>query len=256
MTQHPCVDQGNSGPGPSTVKPGTPCAKQPALNASGKAACAATFKATNCDSRTRTINRGASCGGADDYWYYSPWRAPGDAPVFDACGLAGGNHESNPTCGYDSSKNAKLGDRGSQLKPTAPGAVWKVGSTVEVGWSLQANHGPSVLTLRFTLLPGPELDPPSLARPRHHVDASWCFRGGQSQGAGCAVLTRRNSNWRASPASVPQCEQEAATLIGCASPAPASTKIASSARLSISSDVLPSGGTAKAGSSTSSMRWR
>ena len=32
----------------------------------------------------------AACGAADDYYYYSPWRAPGDAPVYDSCGLAGG----------------------------------------------------------------------------------------------------------------------------------------------------------------------
>lgn len=84
MTQHPCVDQGNSGPGPSTVKPGTPCAKQPSLDANGQPGCAKGFKATNCDPRTRSVNRGAICGGPDDYYYYSPWRAPGEAPVFDA----------------------------------------------------------------------------------------------------------------------------------------------------------------------------
>eukprot|EP01043_Picozoa_sp_COSAG02_P071784 COSAG02_NODE_13261_length_1419_cov_1.103030_1_plen_221_part_00 len=84
MTQHPCVDQGNSGPGPSTVKPGTPCAKQPALDPTGKPGCAKEFKATNCDPLTRSVNRGAPCGGPEDYYYYSPWRAPGEAPVFDA----------------------------------------------------------------------------------------------------------------------------------------------------------------------------
>ena len=84
MTQHPCVDQGNSGPGPSTVKPGTPCAKQPALDPAGHPGCGKAFKATNCDPRTRSVNRGATCGAPDDYYYYSPWRAPGEAPVFDA----------------------------------------------------------------------------------------------------------------------------------------------------------------------------
>ena len=134
-----CIDQGNSGPGPSTVKAGAPCAKQPARDASGKP-CGAEAKALNCDPRSRTVNRGAKCGAADDYYYYSPWRAPGDAPVFDACGLAGGNHEANPTCGYDTSPNAKLGDKGSSLNATAP-VVFKRGSHVEVAWNLQANHG-------------------------------------------------------------------------------------------------------------------
>ena len=29
-------------------------------------------KATNCDRRTRTVNRAAECGAADDWYYYSP----------------------------------------------------------------------------------------------------------------------------------------------------------------------------------------
>ena len=35
-------------------------------------------------------NAGAECGSADDFFYYSPWRRPGSAPVIDACGSAGG----------------------------------------------------------------------------------------------------------------------------------------------------------------------
>jgi hypothetical protein len=45
--------------------------------------------ATICDKHLRTINtHGADvpngpnrCGGPDDWYYYSPWRAPGSAPV-------------------------------------------------------------------------------------------------------------------------------------------------------------------------------
>jgi|EP01046_Picozoa_sp_COSAG06_P067555 hypothetical protein len=39
--------------------------------------------ATNCDPRTRTVNTGAKCGAPDDWYYYSPWRKPGAAPVID-----------------------------------------------------------------------------------------------------------------------------------------------------------------------------
>lgn len=39
--------------------------------------------ATNCDPRTRTVNRGANCGAPDDWYYFSPWRKPGAAPVID-----------------------------------------------------------------------------------------------------------------------------------------------------------------------------
>ena len=43
--------------------------------------CGKGFKATNCNSSTRTLNIGAECGGPTDWYYYSPWRAPGSAPV-------------------------------------------------------------------------------------------------------------------------------------------------------------------------------
>ena len=43
------------------------------------------------DPKLRTVNINAECGGTDDWYYYSPWRAPGAAPVIDACGVAGGH---------------------------------------------------------------------------------------------------------------------------------------------------------------------
>jgi hypothetical protein len=52
--------------------------------------CAKPLNATICDPELRTVNTGAECGAADDYFYYSPWRRPGSAPVIDACGVAGG----------------------------------------------------------------------------------------------------------------------------------------------------------------------
>ena len=38
-------------------------------------------KPTICDPRLRTTNSQAECGSPLDYLYYSPWRAPGAAPV-------------------------------------------------------------------------------------------------------------------------------------------------------------------------------
>ena len=38
----------------------------------------------------RTVNRAAPAGSALDIYRHNPWRAPGSAPVADACGLAGG----------------------------------------------------------------------------------------------------------------------------------------------------------------------
>ena len=42
---------------------------------------------------------------------------------------------------YQNTTHAKVGDLGSKLAPTAPGATWKAGDVVEVAWTLQANHG-------------------------------------------------------------------------------------------------------------------
>merc|ERR1712072_188863 len=51
-----------------------------------KANCANPGKPTICDSRLRTMNIHAECGSPEDIYQLSPWRAPGSAPVIDACG--------------------------------------------------------------------------------------------------------------------------------------------------------------------------
>ena len=35
--------------------------------------CGANVTATICDPKLRTVNTGAECGAADDWYYYSPW---------------------------------------------------------------------------------------------------------------------------------------------------------------------------------------
>ena len=52
--------------------------------------CGKGARATICDPKLRTLNTGAECGAADDWYYFSPWRHPGSAPVLDPCGVAGG----------------------------------------------------------------------------------------------------------------------------------------------------------------------
>jgi len=105
--------------------------------------CGLNFTATVCDPGHRTVNTGAECGAEDDFYFYSPWRAPGSSPVLDSCGMAGGT----PSAGgygaqYKATPHAKQGDLGSKtLKKTPSGTVWKVGAEVEVGWTIQANHG-------------------------------------------------------------------------------------------------------------------
>lgn len=102
-----------------------------------------TVRATICDPELRTVNRGAECGAADDWYYYSPWRAPGSAPVFDACGMAGGHKPPDGGFGgiYVNTTHAVLGNKGSEVLPAMPsGVLWASGDAVEVSWSIEANH--------------------------------------------------------------------------------------------------------------------
>ena len=106
--------------------------------------------ATLCDPKLRTVNTGAECGADDDWYYFSPWRKPGSAGVFDSCGVAGGHPP--PACTdnethcfggtYQPTLGARLGDHGSHTLPPTPTAVtWKAGDFVEVSWNILANHG-------------------------------------------------------------------------------------------------------------------
>ena len=92
-----------------------------------------------------TMNRNAVEGSADDSYRHSPWRAPGSAPTFDACGRAGGTsfaHAGPGDAVYWNNSNASFGDLGSQaLGPAPSGTVWTAGSAVEVAWGIRFNHG-------------------------------------------------------------------------------------------------------------------
>ena len=111
--------------------------------------CGSGAKATICDPEMRTVNTGAECGAEDDYYYYSPWRAPGSAGVFDSCGLAGGHTGDCPdddpaNCfggHYVATKHAMQGDAGSQLAPRTTSTTWTAGEAVEVAFNMMANHG-------------------------------------------------------------------------------------------------------------------
>jgi len=112
-------------------------------NPNNKDRCGSGMNATINDPRLRTFNRQAIAGSDDDWSKFNPWRAPGSAPVFDACGRAGG--ACSPTPGHGEFVNttfAKFGDYGSKVLPKMPsGAVWAAGSVVETMWSIRANHG-------------------------------------------------------------------------------------------------------------------
>eukprot|EP00440_Ansanella_granifera_P001336 gb/GFBE01001438.1/.p1 GENE.gb/GFBE01001438.1/~~gb/GFBE01001438.1/.p1 ORF type:complete len:387 (+),score=62.44 gb/GFBE01001438.1/:1-1161(+) len=90
-----------------------------------------------------TANHQAEQGSVADIYKYNPWRAPGTAPVFDACGMAGGNWVEVFNAGaYNTTKFAKQGDLGSKvLKPRPSGTVWKKGSLAKTRWQQTAGHG-------------------------------------------------------------------------------------------------------------------
>lgn len=101
--------------------------------------CGSTKQPTIMDARFRTFNRyGQDPQG--DWTKSNPWRAPGNAPVLDACGVAGGFGQNNEGPGGHPPPGHRWGDRGSEL-PKLEKTVWTAGSTVEVAWGIAANHG-------------------------------------------------------------------------------------------------------------------
>ena len=92
------------------------------------------------DAPLRTFNVDVSSG-PTDFTRRNPWRAPGSAPVLGTgCGRAGGG----PVRSYNGGTAKEFGlvqnQDGAEL-PRAPAATWQRGSTVEVAWAINANHG-------------------------------------------------------------------------------------------------------------------
>lgn len=91
------------------------------------------------------MNLQAKSGSVNDVYRFNPWRAPGTAPTFDACGRAGGTDPTQFGPGdarFVKTPWAKGGDLGSKVLPPAPsGTVWTAGSSVEVAWGNRYNHG-------------------------------------------------------------------------------------------------------------------
>lgn len=107
--------------------------------------CGLGKKATINDPALRSVNRAAEAGSELDIYKHNPWRAPGTAPVVDACGLAGGTPWGGAASEwgwYVNTTYAKHGDRGSEVLPRLPtSTVWKRGGEAEVIWQTTANHG-------------------------------------------------------------------------------------------------------------------
>jgi len=103
------------------------------------------IKAPKLPREARTVNTDVEDGAENDYYMYSPWRAPGTAHVLDPCGVAGGVNGtagSNPYgISYINTSHARAGDKGTNIRRRDTGVVWTAGDVVEVSWTINANHG-------------------------------------------------------------------------------------------------------------------
>mmetsp|Transcript_88930 Transcript_88930/g.167600 ORF Transcript_88930/g.167600 Transcript_88930/m.167600 type:complete len:381 (-) Transcript_88930:57-1199(-) len=106
--------------------------------------CGLGKKATINDAQYRSVNREAAPGSTQDIYKHNPWRAPGTAPVYDACGLAGGTPwaaEVGEAGVYTKTKYAHHGMNGTSLPPMDTGVKWTIGGAAEVTWQVENNHG-------------------------------------------------------------------------------------------------------------------
>lgn len=119
-------------------------------NASGRRQvdlCGLGKKQTLTDPKYWSVNRDAEPGSTNDIYKHNPWRAPGAAPVMDACGLAGGTYlrtDGAEAGDYTKTPYAQHGDVGTQVLKPLPGytpPTYKIGGTAEVTWSMRNNHG-------------------------------------------------------------------------------------------------------------------
>lgn len=106
--------------------------------------CGASKEPTLPD-RFRTWNLDGSIvppsGMKSDWTASHPWRSPGNAPVLDACGMAGGSTKDNSGAGGFPPPGHEYGDRGSNSLNSTGTTVWTAGAVVEVAWAISANHG-------------------------------------------------------------------------------------------------------------------
>jgi len=90
----------------------------------------------------RSININAT--GIYDIYKHNPWRAPGNAPVADACGLAGGDPwgaDGAEAGNYYNTTYAGHGKYGTTLPEMPTGTTWTIGGEADVMWQVRNNHG-------------------------------------------------------------------------------------------------------------------
>lgn len=80
---------------------------------------------------------------ARDECGFNPWCAPGAAPVFNPCGVAGGDIiEGKPGNGGDPPPGYKQGQDARLIPKLKTGSTtWRAGSVQNASWAIIANHG-------------------------------------------------------------------------------------------------------------------
>jgi hypothetical protein len=84
------------------------------------------------DPKYWSVNRDAVPFSSEDIYQHNPWRAPGSAPVQDACGLAGGSYSrsaGSEAGDYTHTKFAQHGDIGTEVLKALPNytpPTWKL----------------------------------------------------------------------------------------------------------------------------------
>ena len=105
--------------------------------------CKSGKESTVNDPMLRSVNRNAKAGSPEDIYRHNPWRAPGNAPIADVCGLAGGTPwgaNALEAGDYVNTTYAHHGTRGSTLPKMPTGTVWKIGGEATVSWNVRNNQ--------------------------------------------------------------------------------------------------------------------
>jgi len=146
--------------------------------------CGTELEPTVTDKRFRTYMNDPEYG---DFTRHNPWRSPGHAPVFSPCGLAGGGVTYHPENGaVNTGTGVDQGYDGRGFTATTP-AIWTIGTEVEVGWSITANHGGG-----YSYRVCPKTNTPTEdCFQSHHLslkgDQSWLLYGAMSDSPGARV---------------------------------------------------------------------
>lgn len=115
-----------------------------------------------------------------DWTKFHPWRAPGRAPMYDPCGMAGASPSNNSQAagGWGYTTGYPQGFQGSRL-PALAGEkpVWTAGGIADVSWVSVANHGGGYQYALCPLKDGEVVTEECFQRhPLHYVDDKQTLR--------------------------------------------------------------------------------